>query len=103
MYIAACSHKIYSPTETDLAWAKTKWSNADMAQLMRGKTYYKANCGKCHGLKNPAKYTEEEWNRIMPKMKRKARIADSTSNIILTYVLTSAHGLKQENKRAVKN
>jgi nitrate/TMAO reductase-like tetraheme cytochrome c subunit len=96
VFIAACSHKLYAPVEADAAWANTKWENIDLAALYRGKKYYSKNCGKCHSLKNPAKYSEKEWRQIMPKMAKKAKINDTTANIILAYVLTTAHGIRAQ-------
>lgn len=55
-----------------------------------GAKTYEAKCGRCHGLKDPAQWTAEEWVPIMKSMAPKARL-DSTERANVTiYVQTHA-------------
>jgi cytochrome c5 len=98
--VNACSYKEYTLKDSDTAYAKARWADENIQELERGKMYYSLVCQKCHGLKNPSKFTEADWKNIMPDMQKKAKIADTTSNLILRYVLTARNGmLVQPNEK----
>jgi hypothetical protein len=37
-------------------------------EAMAGMETYNGKCGRCHGLKNTADYTKEQWTPIMDRM-----------------------------------
>lgn len=86
-------------SDADAEYAHARWATVNKAKLTRGMNYYAASCHKCHGLKNPKNMTEDEWRDIMPKMQRKAKIADTTADIILAYVLTARNNMLQTKKK----
>ena len=75
-------------TEADGARAASKYPGASLATLQQGKTMYEENCSKCHGLKSPTAYNEEQWGKHVKRMAPKARIDNATEELILQYVVT---------------
>jgi len=75
-------------TEADGARAASKYPGASLATLQQGKTMYEENCSKCHGLKSPTAYNEEQWGKHVKRMAPKARIDKATEELILQYVVT---------------
>lgn len=80
--------KSVSLTQKDADRAAVKFPGATLASLEEGQTFYKAHCGKCHGLKDANAYTEEQWNKIIPPMAKKAKIDEKTQQSITQYLLT---------------
>ncbi len=75
-------------TADDAGRAASKFPGATLASLQQGKSSYEENCGKCHGLKSPTAYNEEQWGKHVKRMAPKARIDKATEELILQYVVT---------------
>ncbi|MFN5621006.1 MAG: hypothetical protein ACK478_06880 [Flavobacteriales bacterium] len=90
LLLAACAAKktTVAMTDNDAARAAAKYPGATLATLNQGKTLYEDNCGKCHGLKSPSAYNEEQWGKHVKRMAPKARIDKPTEDLILQYVVT---------------
>ncbi len=56
-------------------------------EIAEGSTLYQENCGKCHKLKTVTNYSAEEWQKIVPRMAKKAKIDASAESKVLAYVL----------------
>jgi hypothetical protein len=56
------------------------------SELANGFEMYKANCGNCHKLKKEMNYSKEEWNKILPRMAKKAKLNASQEQSISDYV-----------------
>ena len=63
---------------------------ADMGVVDAGKTVYEVKCSKCHGLKDPAKYTQERWVGLVNWMAPRAKVVDNEKAQILAYVQHNA-------------
>ena len=63
---------------------------ADMGMVASGKTVYEAKCSKCHGLKDPAKYTQERWVGLVNWMAPRAKVVDDEKAQILAHVQHNA-------------
>jgi cytochrome c2 len=86
--LAACaSQKMLTPTEADATAAASKFPGTTLADLQEGKTLYEANCQKCHGLKNPQKFTETQLDQIVPSMAAKAKVDKATETKIHHYMV----------------
>ena len=96
LFFAACGTtlKLAVPAESDATRAAAKFPGTTLADLNKGKAAYEANCGKCHGLKDPAKYSEEKWRKVNPPMAQKAGIEAATEGLILKYVITAGSAAK---------
>jgi cytochrome c5 len=88
LLLAACATKqVVTITETHAQQAAAKYPGATMASLTEGKTLYEGNCGKCHGLKKPNAYNEQQWGKHVARMAPKAKIDKRTENLILQYLV----------------
>ncbi len=95
----ACSKAVViAPSQSDVDRVQVKYPNYSMDQLLKGKQIYEANCQTCHGLKNPAAESEEEWNKIVPRMTKKVNKSETKmtaedQELVLRYLVTmSGHG-----------
>ena len=92
----ACSPKLVKttavdssiPTQADAAKASSKWEGTTLEDLNKGKMLFEGNCGKCHALPLINSEKESEWNKIVPNMAKKAKLAADAENYILKYVVT---------------
>ena len=93
--VAICScHKKMSPQkpsapipEIVLDSAAMNMKNAgNMVMVDAGKIVYEAKCGKCHGLKEPVKYTQERWVGIVNWMAPRAKVMDEEKTQVVAYV-----------------
>ncbi len=97
--VAICScHKKMSPAKpvepmppVVLDSAAINIRNAgNMAMVDAGKIVYEAKCGKCHGLKDPEKYTQERWVGLVNWMAPRAKVMDEEKTQVLAYVQHNA-------------
>jgi len=75
-------------TEEDGARAAKKYPGASLVSLQKGKALYEENCSKCHSLKEPTQYNEEQWGKHVKRMAPNAKIDKPTEELILQYVVT---------------
>lgn len=87
---AACATALTlsAPTQSDADRANKTFPGITIVELNQGKIAYEENCGKCHGLKNPIKFSEEKWRKEVPPMAKKAKVDGKTEALILKYVVT---------------
>jgi hypothetical protein len=76
------------PSENEVAIAKTRWNDVVLDSLKKGYSLYTGKCGRCHELYKPGDYTEDEWEDILPKMSRKAKITKGEEELIRRFVIT---------------
>jgi cytochrome c5 len=90
LLLAACAAKKTAVviSDADANRASAKYPGATLATLQQGKMLYENNCGKCHGLKSPTAYNEEQWGKHVKRMAPKAKIDKPTEDLILQYVVT---------------
>jgi cytochrome c5 len=55
-------------------------------ELEAGRDLYENNCAKCHKLKDPKKYTKEEWGPILVRMGKKAKLDETQMASITDYI-----------------
>src|SRR6478736_6985599 len=92
LLILSCAVKLATPTQTDVDRVQSKFPNYTLAELNQGKAMYEQHCAECHNLKNPTKFSENEWRRLVPEMVEKTNkkhpnaIDAQTQDLILKYV-----------------
>lgn len=59
-------------------------------QMQEGKTIFLGSCGKCHDLKEPETLTVDKWERVLPRMSKKAKLEDAQAGKVRAYVLAHA-------------
>ena len=97
LLVSCGTTKLLAPSQTDVDRGAKNNPDITMASLNEGKSIVETQCTKCHGLKNPKKFSVEEWNSIVPKMAVKANKKAGTEvidarkkDLILQYVTTMA-------------
>lgn len=94
LLFASCAVKLVIPTQPDVDRVQSKFPNYTLAELNQGKAMYEQHCAECHNLKKPTKFTEQEWQKEVPKMVKKYNkkfpkdIDVQTEELILKYVIT---------------
>ena len=82
---AACTTKIYIPTEANV----NKVQPASLAELQQGHDIFQNHCGKCHKLPKPEKHSKDEWQKILVKMAKKAKLNTEQSDLVYKYVVNN--------------
>lgn len=55
-------------------------------ELEEGKGLYENSCARCHKLYEPKKFTQEEWQPILVRMQKKAKLDDVKMASITNYI-----------------
>src|SRR4051812_157514 len=69
------------------------------AQLQEGKIIWEAACMKCHSLIAPEGHSVEKWERILPRMVKRARLTDEQSGKVRAYVLTHTKRMHRDDPK----
>ena len=77
------------PVVVDSA-AVNKMNAMNTTMVAAGQQVYVAKCGKCHGLKDPANYTQVRWVGLVNWMAPKAKATDEEKSQVLAYVQHNA-------------
>jgi hypothetical protein len=51
-----------------------------------GRKIYVGKCAKCHKFYDPAKYSDEEWQKWFGKMSRKAKLTGEQKDSLARYI-----------------
>lgn len=57
------------------------------SEQAEGKMLYENNCGKCHALFSADKFSKEQWEPIVLRMQKKARITDEQRDLVFNYLV----------------
>lgn len=79
--LIGCVASLYMPTEID-----AKVFNTTLDTLKIGRELYINKCGSCHNLYLPSIYTKEEWQQIMDRMEKPAKINNLQKGLIKKYL-----------------
>ena len=94
LFLFSCfSARLATPLQSDVDRVADKFPAYTLSQLNQGKALYEGNCGKCHPLKNPGKYSEQHLKAVVPKMVEKVNnkgkvLDEEKASLILKYVIT---------------
>ena len=61
---------------------------AVVEEKLDGKNLYENNCAKCHQLYEPNKFSKQEWEPILVKMKEYAELDDAQMASISGYLFS---------------
>ena len=75
-----------TPTE-EVAAVKAKYTPEKIAG---GKTISANRCGECHEEHQPGELTVQEWDDILPKMCRKAKLSSADAATLYAWMVTNA-------------
>lgn len=86
--IFSCSASLPELTPSQIEWASNRWPQTNISMLQEGKRIYIDKCSGCHGVKNPIHYTPIQWDSIMVKMGKKAKLNKVEYDMVSHYVIT---------------
>jgi hypothetical protein len=81
LVIFACSPALYLPTLGD-----SQKTGVPADTLAAGRKLYVDKCSGCHSLYLPERFTEKQWEDIMPLMQMKANCSDQDIIMITKYL-----------------
>jgi len=92
--LVACGAAFIAPdVSPDLVRiGQSKWPDATQASLQHGHDLFVASCGRggfCHKLPTPKSRTVEQWNHIIIKMARNAKLEDEQRESVLRFILAT--------------
>jgi hypothetical protein len=59
-----------------------------LSDLQTGRKNYVGHCAACHNLYFPSAFSPADWNRILVRMQKKAKIDDEMTDSIGLYLLS---------------
>ena len=83
LLLASCGTKKASSTSTVTETVTAKELTPELAA---GKSLYENSCARCHKLYEPTKFTKEEWQPILVRMQKKAKLDDTNMASITNYI-----------------
>ena len=83
--LSGCVVGLYIPTQKDALI-----QNIPLETLTSGRNLYVKNCGSCHNLYIPSRYTKSEWTKLVDKMKVRSKIDNKQVILINQYLGLSA-------------
>lgn len=78
---AAYSQQLYKPTAAD-----AQRTGIPVDTLVMGRKLYVNNCGSCHSLYMPRRYTEKEWTKNVSEMQKRTKLSQEQALMILKYL-----------------
>ena len=82
--LISCASTLYMPTQTD---ALNR--NTSLEKLQQARRLYMNTCASCHNLHLPSEFTKIEWEPLLNKMQKRAKINDAQKEQIAAYLETS--------------
>ncbi len=91
LFFTNCHKKLHpavakTPAE-ELDYATTHYTEAQRAQ---GKILFEKNCAACHDLPVAAENTIPQWDDILPKMFKKAKLSYDDAGLVKAYLIFNA-------------
>ena len=86
---SACSAvKLLEPGQADADRGAKTFPGYTLNDLNLGKQIYVDHCNKCHRYKAPETRNETKWDKVIPKMAKKAKLDSTQQSLVLKYVVT---------------
>lgn len=87
---AACAAGVPEPTAVDEERARSRWPDATLAELARGRSLYVEKCAGCHALKSPHELSAEQWSHEVDEMRQSqgVRLSEPEATAIVRYLST---------------
>ncbi|MCH8322214.1 MAG: cytochrome c [Proteobacteria bacterium] len=91
---AALSGMIAGP---GLAYAQAAPDQTDPAQIARGAKAWADQCGRCHNVRAPAEFNDEDWYVAVTHMRVRGNIPGDVIRDIQAFLMAT-NKKKQQNK-----
>jgi cytochrome c5 len=66
--------------------AQVRFPTATAASLESGRQLFLHHCNACHKFPALGEYSDERWQRIVPRMAAKAKLSPADGDAILTFI-----------------
>ena len=86
----ACAPLLPYPTPEGLSRINGDQPTVTLQDLQTGRRLYASHCASCHQLHLPSERTPEAWEKIVPRMGEKGKIAPVTCDSILAYLISTS-------------
>ncbi|KAF2327370.1 c-type cytochrome [Flavobacterium daemonense] len=86
LLLASCGTKKAPAAPAAPAVTETAKAKELTPELAAGKSLYENSCAKCHKLYEPTKFSKEEWQPILVRMQKKAKLDDTNMASITNYI-----------------
>ncbi len=93
--MAGCTSTIPVPSTSDGQWAQTRWPDANVASLTRGRELYVNKCAGCHSLYVPSTIPASHWPSMIEEMRERANLQPTERDLILHYLVTASRGVAE--------
>ena len=57
--------------------------------ISEGEKLYRANCRSCHTLRNPGRYTDEQWPPLVERYAGRINLSEESQQRIIEYLLSA--------------
>jgi cytochrome c5 len=74
--------------EAAVAEVKAKYSEE---QMREGMTIWQGSCDKCHKLYEPSSRSVKQWEKILPRMVKRAKLTDEQAGKVRAYLLANTN------------
>ena len=54
--------------------------------LKRGRSIYVSQCARCHSAQPVLKYSQEQWERLLPEMEKQSRLSTNQVSELRAYI-----------------
>ena len=89
-FMAACAATSrFAPTAEEMPALQSKVPGLTYEDANQGYKIYISHCSNCHRLHNPNEYTATKWAKVLPEMLGKAKIADTTQQLLVRNYLAA--------------
>jgi len=88
-WLSACSPKVGKPVAGSTTPTVPIEKPYSAVQLEEGHTIYRASCGKCHKLFVPAQKSQDKWERVLPRMIKRAKLTEDQGGLVWAYVMAN--------------
>jgi cytochrome c5 len=91
LLVSSCTTKKATTTEKSpadiVAEVKKNYTDADMSA---GKILWQENCNKCHKLHDGPEHDVAKWEKVLPRMSKRAKLTDEQAGKVRAYLLANA-------------
>ncbi|MBI1338303.1 MAG: hypothetical protein GC164_15280 [Phycisphaera sp.] len=70
----------------------------DLPALERGRSLVIQHCGRCHAVEPIARYSLQQWRKIVPDMAAESYLNAAQTQEVLAYILTTRDALDRGGK-----
>lgn len=87
-FFYCCASSLLLPNNEDAQRSQLLWEDMNLEKLQAGHALYINKCGKCHYLYRPQRFTEGQWLKKLPDMKKEAKLDSNQYELISRYIFT---------------